>query len=137
MYTAAVSLQQCITSLAPFQRDGSIAQEHRFLQLWGLLAVCRKGSGRVSLRVLYIVRLVLCLSWWQASAKGVPAALAELRQTVGAQLQPPAGFQEELAAQAEQGGLINPGDWSQGSDKWAEAWLAICQVCVCLSVILS
>lgn len=44
------------------------------------------------------------------------------------QLEPPAGFREELAAQAEQGGLITSGDWSQGSDKWAHAWLAVCQV---------
>ena len=79
---------------------------------------------------------MLCLAWLQASAKGVPPALAELRQTVAAKLQPPAGFQEELAAQAEQGGLITSGDWSQGSDKWAHAWSAICQVClpVCLFV---
>lgn len=74
----------------------------------------------------------------QASAKGVPPSLAELRQTVANELQPPAGFQEELAAQAEQGGLISSGDWSQGSDKWAHAWSAICQVgahvCVGVSV---
>lgn len=80
---------------------------------------------------LYEVELVagLGLSWVQATAKGVPPALAELRQTVATQLQPPDGFQEEVASQAEQGGLITPGDWSQGSDKWAHAWSAICQVC--------
>jgi len=68
---------------------------------------------------------LLCL---QSSAKGIPPALAELRQTVATQLQPPTGFQQELASQAEEGGLISPGDWSEGSDKWAHAWSAICQV---------
>lgn len=64
---------------------------------------------------------------------------------MASELQPPAGFQEELAAQAEQGGLISSRDWSQGSDKWAHAWSAICQVgvfvcegvsvCVCMQIV--
>ena len=64
----------------------------------------------------------------QGSAKGVPSALGKLRQIVAQQLQPPAGFQQELASQAQEGGLIAPGDWSEGSDKWTQAWAAICQV---------
>ncbi|DBB11157.1 TPA: Phosphoglucan, water dikinase, chloroplastic [Trebouxia sp. C0006] len=63
-----------------------------------------------------------------SSAKGIPPALVELRQTVATQLQPPTGFQQELASQAEEGGLISPGDWSEGSEKWTHAWSAICQV---------
>ncbi|KAA6428767.1 MAG: carbohydrate-binding module family 45 protein [Trebouxia sp. A1-2] len=63
-----------------------------------------------------------------SSAKGIPPALAELRHTVATQLQPPTGLQQELASQAEEGGLISPGDWSEGSEKWTHAWSAICQV---------
>lgn len=96
--------------------------------------------------VLWAPKARTLLVLLQASAKGVPPSLPELRHTVASQLQPPAGFQEELAAQAEEGGLISSGDWSQSSDKWAHAWSAICQVgvevsrmhvvCVCVSVCL-
>ena len=64
----------------------------------------------------------------QGSSKGIPPALAELRQVVATQLQPPSDFQQELASQAEEGGLITSGDWSEGSNKWTAAWSAICQV---------
>ena len=73
----------------------------------------------------------LMLTWalcMQANAKGVPPALSQLRHTVATQLQPPAGFQQELAAQAEAAGLVEGGDWSEGSDAWQHAWPAICQV---------
>lgn len=88
---------------------------------------------------LFVVEVAgrLCLPCAQASAKGVPPALAQLRQAVATQLQPPSGFQQELASQAEQGGLIAPGDWSQGSDKWAHAWSAICQVWPALLFLLT
>lgn len=65
---------------------------------------------------------------FQGSAKGIPAALSQLRRAVATQLQPPPGFQQELASQAEEGGLIGSGDWNDGSDKWTQAWSAICQV---------
>lgn len=72
--------------------------------------------------------LMLLLFDLQGSAKGIPPALNELRQTVATQLHPPSGFQQELATQAEEGGLISSGDWSEGSPEWAHAWSAICQV---------
>ena len=66
----------------------------------------------------------------QGSSQGIPAELSQLRQTVATQLRPPQGFLQELSAQAEAGGLIAPGDWAEGSEKWEHAWSAICQVSI-------